>query len=140
MKNATKKIAGFLLLTFALVSMPQEIAAHSETNDTNIIVKDDLVGGWEYTVEDAPEGYEEGFMLIVNQNGVYKVQIELSAGYVNGQNVVLKENKLTFNIIFGGETIAIAVEAKGSKLSGTSTSPSNGVMNIAGIKSISPGE
>ncbi len=138
MKNSTKKIAGFLLMVFALVCMPNEIAANSESNETAIIVKDDLIGGWEYTVEGAAEGYDKGLLMIVNQGGVYKVQVQINGGAVNGENVAVKGNKITFTVNVEGETVAVALQAKGSKLSGTCISPSNGTMNITGVKSISP--
>ncbi|MFK7814598.1 MAG: hypothetical protein AB8B59_19030 [Maribacter sp.] len=138
MKSSTKKIAGFLLMTFVLMYAPQEILANSEDNNTEIIVKDDLIGGWEYTVAGAPEGYNKGLMMIVNQGGVYKVQVQINGGAVNGENVLVKGNKVTFTLNVEGETVSVALEAKGSKLSGTSMSPSNGTMNITGVKSISP--
>lgn len=138
MKNSTKKIAGLLLMAFTLMCAPQEMLANPESNDTAILVKDDLIGGWEYTVAGAPEGYDKGLMMIINQAGVYKVQVQLNGGAVNGENVVVKGNKITFTVNIEGETVSVALEAKGSKLSGTSTSPSNGTMNIAGVKSISP--
>lgn len=138
MKNSTKKIAGFLLMAFTLFSMPSEILANSENIDTEVIVKDDLIGGWEYTVAGAPEGYDKGFLMIVKQGDIYKAQVQLSTGAVNGENVVVKGNKITFTVNVEGETVSVALEAKGSKISGTSTSASNGTMNISGVKSISP--
>lgn len=137
MKNSTKKIASFLLMAFALICAPQEIVASSESNDTVVMVKDALVGGWEYTVAGAPEGYEKGFMMIVKQGDVYKTQVQLAGGAVNGENVVVKGNKITFTINVEGETVSVALEAKGSKMTGTSTSPSNGTMSITGVKTIS---
>jgi len=138
MKNSIKKIAGFLLMAFALISMPHEILANSENNDNAIVVKDDLIGGWDYTVAGAPEGYDKGFLLIVKQGDIYRAQVQLGSGAVNGENVVVKGNKITFTVKVEGETVSVSLEAKGSKISGTSTSPSNGTMNITGVKSISP--
>ena len=140
MKNSIKKIAGFLLMTFALVSTPLSMSANVQNNasETMLIAKDALVGGWEYTVAGAPEGYNKGFMMIVNQDGVYKVQVQINGGAINGENVVVKGNKVTFTVAVEGETVTVALEAKGSKITGTSVSPSNGTMNISGIKTISP--
>lgn len=138
MKNSTKIITGFLLMAFALMFVPKEMLANSESNETVNVVKDDLIGGWEYTVAGAPEGYNKGLMMIVNQAGAYKVQVQINGGAVNGENVVVKGNKITFTVNVEGETVSVALEAKGSKLSGTSKSPSNGTMNITGVKSISP--
>jgi len=125
-------------MAFALMFMPKEMSANSESNDVATVVKDDLIGGWEYTVAGAPEGFDRGLMMIVNQGGVYKVQVQINGGAVNGENVVVKGNKITFTVNVEGETVSVALEAKGSKISGTSTSPSNGTMNITGVKSISP--
>lgn len=138
MKNSTQKIAGFLLLAFALLFVPIEMLAISERNETTVMVKDDLIGGWEYTVAGAPEGYEKGFLMIVKQGDAYKAQVQLAGGAVNGENVVVKGNKITFTLNVEGETVSVALEAKGSKISGTSVSPSNGTMSISGVKSISP--
>ncbi len=138
MKNSTKKIAGFLLMAFALIGAPNQIWANSEAHTTPISVKNDLIGGWEYTVAGAPEGYEKGFLMIVKQGESYKTQVQLSTGAVNGENIVVKGNKITFTINVEGETVSVALEAKGSTISGTSTSPSNGTMQITGVKSISP--
>jgi len=125
-------------MAFAFMFTPIEMMASSESNIDAIIVKDNLIGGWEYSVAGAPEGYEKGLMMIVKQSGVYKVQVQLSGGAVNGKNVVVKGNSITFDLDIEGETVAVALEAKGSTLSGTSTSPSNGTMKITGVKSISP--
>lgn len=139
MKNFTKKIVGYVLMTFVMLGLSHETLASSEKSNTaTIIVKDDLIGGWEYSVEGAPEGYEKGFLLIVKQGDVYKAQIQLSTGAVNAENVVVKGNKISFTVTIEGETVSVALEAKGSKLTGTSTSASNGSLNIMGSKSISP--
>lgn len=141
MNLTTKKIAGFLLMAFALLCLPQESLANSENNritDELAMAKDDLVGGWEYTVQGAPEGYESGLLMIVKQGDAYKVQVQLAGGAVNGENVVVKGKKINFTLNIEGETVSVALEAKGSQISGTSTSPSNGTMKITGVKSISP--
>jgi hypothetical protein len=140
MKNSSKKITSFLLIALALVSMPQMTLANSE-NDTSEVIsiaKDNLVGGWEYTVEGAPEGYERGFLLIVKQGDIYKAQVQHSGGAVNGENVVVKGNKITFTVNIEDEIVSVALEANGSKFTGTTTSASNGTMNVTGVKSISP--
>ena len=76
--------------------------------------------------------------MIVKQAGTYKVQVQLNGGAINGENVGVKGNKITFDLNVEGEFVAVSLEAKGSKINGTSTSASNGVMKITAIKSISP--
>ena len=112
--------------------------AHYENNEITVVIKkDNLVGGWEYTVEGAPEGYDKGFLMIVKQGDVYKTQVQLNGVAVNGENVFVKGNRVTFTVSIEGETVSVSLEAKGSKLTGTSTSPSNGTMNITGVKTLS---
>ncbi len=141
MKNFKQKIVGFALMLGALVCMPTEVFADMNsdlTSEDTVMVKDDLIGGWEYTVEGAPEGYDKGLLMIVKQGDIYKVQVQLSGGPINGENVVVKGNKITFNVSVEGDSVAVSLEAKGSKITGTSTSAANGVMKITAIKSISP--
>ncbi len=140
MKNLVQKIGSVFVLTALMISGTVEASINSEkvSITKSAVVKDNLIGGWEYTVEGAPEGYESGFLLIVKQNGAYKVQVQLSGGAVNGDDVVVKGNNITFNITVEGETVKVDLNAKGSKITGTSTSPTNGTMNITGVKSISP--
>ena len=136
MKNGTKT-AGFLLMAFMLINVPQEIWASSNTNDIAIVAKDDLIGGWEYTVEDAPEGYESGLLMIVKAGGTYKVQVQLAGGALNGTDIVVKGNDISFKLMVEGESVTVSLSAKGSKISGTSNS-SSGAYTIKGVKSISP--
>jgi len=141
MKNFKQKLVGFALIFSAFMFMP--IAVSAATNSDSTLneytnAKDDLVGGWEYTVEGAPEGYNKGLMMIVKQGEIFKVQVQLNGGAVNGENIVVKGNAITFNLVVEGESVAVALEAKGSKMTGTSTSSANGVMQITAIKTISP--
>lgn len=108
--------------------------AAAETGD---IVKDNLIGGWEYTVEGAPAGYESGLIIIVKVADVYKVQVQLAGGALDGSDVVVKGNDITFKLMVEGESVSVSLSAKGSELTGKSTS-SSGSYTIKGVKSISP--
>jgi len=141
MKNFKQIIVGFTLMLGALMCMPANAIANMNgdlSSEVVSVVKENLIGGWEYTVTGAPEGYDKGLMMIVKQAGTYKVQVQLNGGAINGENVVVKGNKITFDLTVEGEFVAVSLEAKGSKINGTSTSASNGVMKITAIKSISP--
>ena len=137
MKNSTKKLAGFLLMAFAFMVAPQEIVANSVTSDISVVTKDNLVGGWEYTAAGAPEGYDAGLLMIVKAGDSYKVQVQLAGGAMNGTDVVVKGNDITFKLMVEGESVSVSLSAKGSEISGTSTS-ATGTYNIKGVKSISP--
>lgn len=137
MKNSTKKLAGFLLMITALLIAPQKIQAYSFDTTPLIMAKDNLVGGWEYTAEGAPEGYDSGLLMIVKTGDLYKVQVQLAAGALNATDIVVKGNDITFKLNVEGESVAVSLTAKGNLISGTSTSMS-GTYTIKGVKSISP--
>lgn len=100
-------------------------------------IADNLVGGWEYTAQGAPEGYDKGLLLIVGQNGQYQVQVQNGAGTFIGENVTAKKNTISFTLMIEGGQVTVNLTANGSKISGKSSS-SEGDYVIEGVKSISP--
>lgn len=139
MNNSIKKITTLFAIAITFAFMPLQASTNLEfsQSETTLSIKDNLIGGWEYTVADAPEGYGSGLLMIIKQDDVYKVQVQTGAGALNGTNVIAKGNDITFNLNVEGENVAVSLSTKGSKLTGTSTS-SAGVFNITGVKSISP--
>ena len=97
---------------------------------------DNLVGGWSYTVEGAPEGYEKGFLVITKQNDRYKVQVQVGTGTFLGENVMVKGEEISFDIMVEGNKVSLTLVAKGSSISGKGTS-ADGSYTINGVKSIS---
>ena len=128
-----------MLIAVAFVAMPLHAANNVQisNSETISISKDNLVGGWEYTADGAPEGYASGLLMIVKAGDMYKVQVQLAGGAMNGTDIVVKGNDISFKLLIEGESVSVALSAKGSKISGTSTS-SSGSYNIQGVKSISP--
>lgn len=98
--------------------------------------QDHLLGGWSYTVEGAPEGWEKGLLLIINTDGIYQAQIQTANQTLLADNISVKKNTITFDVYVDGQKVAVALKAEGSKLSGTSTS-SDGTYTINGVKSLS---
>jgi len=136
MKKSIKSIFGVLVILVIFMSSPIQANNTVEDKEYSTAVADKFAGGWEYTVQGAPEGFEKGFMLVVNRNGVYKVQLQMNGGIFMGENVVAKGSKLNFMIMVEDEKVAVALVMKGSKFTGTSTS-SQGVFNVSGAKTIS---
>lgn len=139
MKNSFKKLMGLSLLAMALVTIPANVLITSVDSQTETVTtsKDDLIGGWEYSVEGAPEGYDSGLLMIVKADGQYKVQVQTATATMNGTDIVVKKNTISFNLMVEGESVSVKLTAKGSQLTGSSTS-SSGVYSIMGTKSISP--
>lgn len=140
MKNFKQKIIGFTFILGTLICMPTTVIAavfSDTTSNETLINKDDLIGGWEYTVAGAPEGYDAGLMMIVKAGDTYKVQVQLQGGAMNGTDVVAKGKDISFKLMIEGESVSVSLSVKGSKMTGTSTS-STGTYTITGVKSISP--
>ncbi len=140
MKKQALKLIGMVTMAIAFVCAPNFLKAKTADRVISIesLTKGDIVGGWQYIVEGAPEGYGTGLLMIVKQGEVYKVQVQINGSAINGENVVVKGKKIAFNLNVEGEKVNVALEMKGGKMTGTSNSPSNGTMNISGEKIISP--
>lgn len=138
MKKSIKSIFGVLAVLAIFISSPLQANNTIKNKECAIVyaIGDKLAGGWEYTVEGAPEGFEKGFMLVVNQNGTYKIQLQMGGGTFMGESVIAKGSKLNFSVDVEGEKVTVALVMKGSKFTGTSIS-SQGVFNVMGTKTIS---
>lgn len=142
MKNIIMKSFGFIVM--ATIFLNTSVYANTTASGNGIcshgttVLKDNLSGGWAYSVEDAPEGYKKGFLLIVKEDDGYKVQIQVGDTTMLGKNVSVKKNTISFKVLVEGENVSVVLTANGSKISGTSTS-SAGVLNINGTKSLSAG-
>jgi hypothetical protein len=101
-------------------------------------INDNLVGGWSYTVEGAPEGYQNGLLIIVKDGENYKVQVQVGGGTLLGENVKVSGNSIDFEVMVEGGRVSVDLTAKGDTISGKSTS-SEGSYNIKGEKSLSMG-
>lgn len=146
MKNQLNPIKGifgiFVCMAFSFcfvlhAAVPSKEIVLLKSKNTTIIVGDNLVGGWEYTAQGAPEGYDKGLLLIVGQDGQYQVQVQTGAGTFIGENVTVKKNTINFTLMIEGGQVTVNLTANGSKISGKSSSP-EGDYVIEGVKSISP--
>jgi hypothetical protein len=142
MKNSNQNLYILLLLTCMFFAAPRAMANTSSNCDGlqpevfMVPFQDHLLGGWSYTVEGAPEGWEKGLLLIINTDGIYQAQIQTANQTLLADNISVKKNTITFDVYVDGQKVAVALKAEGSKLSGTSTS-SDGTYTINGVKSLS---
>lgn len=142
MKNTRTKLVAAMALALTLLIMPFDAAANSSVDHAtnpmspNTMVQDGFVGGWAYTVEGAPEGWEKGLLLIINQDGEYKAQVQTGGGTLMGENITIKKKTINFDVMVEGQKVAVSLTVNGSKISGTSNS-SDGVFTINGVKSLS---
>lgn len=142
MKNTDQNLYIFLILSCLFFTAPRAMANTSINGNglqPEVLVvpfQDHLLGGWSYTVEGAPEGWEKGLLLIINPNGVYQAQIQTANQTLLADNISVKKNTITFDVYVEGQKVAVELKAEGSKLSGTSSS-SDGTYTINGVKSLS---
>ncbi|TFG72021.1 MAG: hypothetical protein E4H26_11600 [Flavobacteriales bacterium] len=142
MKIKTHKLPIFFLLSCLFIGTPWGMA--NTTNDDVALrpepliepFQDHLLGGWAYTVEGAPEGWEKGLLLIIGQDGAYQAQIQTANQTLLAENISVKKNTITFDVYVDGQKVGVELKAEGSKISGTSTS-SDGIYKINGVKSLS---
>lgn len=99
-------------------------------------IGDNLVGGWSYTVEGAPEGHQKGLLVIVKEGDSYKVQVQIGGGTLLGENVKVKGNTIDFEMMVEGGRVSLNLTAKGDTITGKSTS-SEGSYSINGKKTLS---
>ncbi|SDM22474.1 hypothetical protein SAMN04488514_106139 [Kriegella aquimaris] len=136
------KSVGLIAMATILLNIPVQANTPNPmgemSSDVVTVLKDNLSGGWAYSVAEAPEGYEKGFLLIFKEGDSYKVQVQVGNMTMLGENVSVKKNTISFEVQVEGENVSVVLTADGSKISGTSTS-SAGVLKINGTKSLSAG-
>ncbi len=138
-----KKYYTLFVFTLMLLTIPFNLMAfESDSNvvsTTTSLAKDVFVGGWSYTLQGAPEGYEKGFFLVLKEGKYYKAQVQVGKATFMAEDIVVKKNTMTFHVLVEGKKVMVALTANGSKLSGTSTTE-EGVFQITGEKTLSAGE
>ena len=138
------KLNGFLVLIITMILSGPVLATTNNSGDflpaeCLISFQDHLSGGWTYTAEGAADGYEKGIILIVDEGDNYKVQVQIGNSTILGENVTVKKNTISFKVYVEREEVSVELTAYGSKIAGTATSPSAGVIKISGVKSLSAG-
>lgn len=136
-QNKIKGQIGFLVVLLCLLAVTPVMASSQHSNDNALhAMGDKFVGGWSYTVEGAPEGYEDGLLVIVKEGDGYKVQVQIGGGTLLGENVQVKGSTITFDVMVEGGKVAVTLTAKGDTITGKSTS-AEGSLTINGKKTIS---
>lgn len=137
--NKFPNLIGLFLVLLLFIPVTPVMAFFQYSTDTeSLFIYDKLVGGWSYTVEGAPEGYENGLLIIVKEGGSYKVQVQIAGGTLLGENVKVNGSTINFDVMVEGGKVAVSLTAKGDTISGKSTS-SEGSYTIKGEKTLSMG-
>jgi len=133
MKSVTKKLQ-FVIIMALLLSTSTVVPNNSKGEDLiEINTADDLIGAWSYTVENVDFQYSTGVLIISKEEGKYNVQVQLSAGIIPGEDIVVNDNKISFAVYIEGQKVSVSLVADGDKIEGESSS-SDGVYKIEGTK------
>ena len=80
---------------------------------------DMVLGVWDYSMTDIPAPYQEGLIFVTKDYGVYDVAVKVSTGVLSGEKVVVRDNRIHFNLnISGLERASFVLLVEGDRLIG----------------------
>lgn len=118
MKSVIKKLQ-FVFVVVLLLSATTVMSNNPIGEDKiEVNTADDLVGAWNYTVENVDYVYRTGVLLITMEEGKYNVQVQLSAGNIPGEEIEVNDNSISFAVYIEGQKISVSLMAEGDKIKG----------------------
>lgn len=107
----------------------QQILNETTTNDS-------VVGVWKYSMSNVDAPYENGVFFITQKEDSYDVALKLSTGILTGQDVIVTENGINFNVNFEGlKRVSFVLIVKGDKIMGETFSEI-GSSEIYGVRQV----
>ncbi|MEA1785129.1 hypothetical protein U1E44_03425 [Arenibacter sp. GZD96] len=138
MKTVVTFICAALLLNIAANARKSTNLMQYNTSTMHFVANEnELIGYWNYTVDNAPYEYSRGVMVIDKSDGRYSVVVQLNQGSIQGEDVQVKDNEISFKVIVEGTTVTVTLTADKDTLSGQSVS-SEGTMTIKGVRAVMP--
>jgi hypothetical protein len=112
-----------LTLIVGLVFATSQVQAQSQNTDIN-----NFIGKWKYNSPKAPYAYQEGHLLIANENEedhptvtiIFSEEKKLEA-----ENVKLVDQKLQFSIYVENEYVTVTLKRQDDKITGTADTTSD---------------
>ena len=90
-----------------------------------------VAGKWQYSVPEAPSGYEKGVIFLVEKDKALSGDLVLDSGYkVKLSNVSLKSDTLRLGAYVESEYVTVVSKVKGNKIEGKVDTS----MGILGLK------
>lgn len=115
-----KLVLMFFVAMYATVSMGIGTASASTT----------LKGTWQFKVPSAPYEYNNGQLIVAEQEGKYAITIKFSDGsQIKAQNVKVEGNDFSFTVEVEYETVKIAGKLAEGKITAKVDSP-EGLMSL----------
>jgi hypothetical protein len=97
-------------------------------NTTNILQEqivstDSILGVWNFTMANVESPYEKGVLFISKSESSYDVAIKYPEGIFTGQDIVIENNHINFNVnIAGLERVSFVLMVEGNRIIGESYS------------------
>ena len=100
------------------------------------IDKDVVLGVWNCSMTNVSSPYEHGVFFITKQGETYDVVVQFSNGMLSGQDVIVEEEHIKFNLnIAGLERVSFVMLVKGNRIIGESYSMKNS-SQISGVRQL----
>ncbi|WP_405410223.1 hypothetical protein [Maribacter sp. Asnod1-A12] len=107
----------------------QQIKAKSFSNDS-------VLGVWKYTMTNVDVPYEKGIFFITKKGDLYDVAVKLGTGILTGQDVIVQNSTINFNVNFEGlKRVSFVLTVKDDKIMGESYS-AIGTSEILGVRQL----
>ena len=123
MKSIAKNLKYLVIAAIFIGST--SVLANSSKEETDIIISipaDEITGAWEYTVENVPIEYSKGVLMISKENKEYSIKIQLDAGTLDAENVLVKDKTITFSVYVEGSKVSVTLKVDGDSIAGESSS------------------
>ena len=123
MKSIAKNLK-YVVIALVLIGSTS-VLANSSKEETKIniaIPADEVAGAWEYTVENVPIEYSKGVLVISKENKEYSIKIQLAAGTLEAENVLVKDKTITFSVYVEGSKVSVTLKVDGDTIAGESSS------------------
>ncbi|WP_036152509.1 hypothetical protein [Maribacter forsetii] len=108
-----------------------------KSEETNC--KTSVLGVWKYTMTNVDEPYEKGMFFITKKGDSYDVAVKLGTGVLTGQDIVVQNNSINFNVNFEGlKRVSFVLKVEGDVIMGEGYS-AKGTSEILGVRQL-PGQ
>lgn len=125
-------LAGTMLLGFSTLAFDDVNKLDVEVlYDSSSFGDEKFIGNWKYSAENVPYEYAKGILFISKEEGSLKVVVALPGGKRKADDVVAKENTLTFSLNLDGQLVSVSIILEGDKISGKAISE-EGIFKLSG--------
>ena len=139
MKRYQSILRATILFFALLIAVPFASAKHNSSAELLTVAKSkNPIGVWVYQAEGMEPEYSTGVFFIREENGKNVVEMQLEHGTLIGQDVVVSDTMIKFNVnIKGLERVSFVLLIEGNTIVGE-TSSTKGIHKISGTRKLAP--